>query len=89
MTDTTPTPLPAAPDITREQVKAAIADALGGGAYDCLRVWSAWNRGTMGADDFSPIAEDDDRVAEIADAVIAALATSPHHHNGHAPNHSQ
>jgi hypothetical protein len=31
----------------------------------------------MGQDDFSPIAEDDDRVAEIADAAIAALATPP------------
>jgi hypothetical protein len=68
---------PAAPDTTREQVKAAVADALGGSAYDCLRVWSAWGVGTMGQDDFSPIAEDDDRVAEIADAAIAALATPP------------
>jgi len=68
---------PAAPDTTREQVKAAIADALGGSAYDCLRVWSAWGIGTMGQDDFSPIAEDDDRVGEIADAAIAALATPP------------
>jgi hypothetical protein len=31
----------------------------------------------MGEDDFSSIADDDDRVAEIADAAIAALSTPP------------
>ncbi len=83
MTDSIPTDFRAAlattqpeiPDATREQVKAAVADALGSGAYDCLCVWGAWNRGTMDQDDFSPIAENDDRVAEIADAAIGALAT--------------
>jgi hypothetical protein len=40
------------------------------GSYDCGRVWSAWSYGTMGEDDFSPIT---DRVEEIADGIIAAL----------------
>jgi hypothetical protein len=61
------------PDNTREAVHAAVAEALGG-AYDCLRVWSAWGYGTMGPDDFSRVSDDDDRVAEIADAAINALA---------------
>jgi len=60
-------------DNKREAVYAAVAEALGG-AYDCLRVWSAWGCGTMGPDDFSLVGEDDDRVAEIADAAINALA---------------
>ena len=63
-------------DEQREKVCEAVADALGG-AYDCMRVWSAWGAGTMGSDDFALVAEDDSRVAEIADAAIAAtLATS-------------
>jgi hypothetical protein len=60
-------------DSSREAVHAAVAEALGD-VYDCLRVWDAWSYGTMGPDDFSLVAEDDDRVAEIADAAINALA---------------
>lgn len=55
----------------REAVQAAVAEALGD-AYDCTRTWSAWGIGTMGPDDFEPVREDGDRVAEIADAAIAA-----------------
>jgi hypothetical protein len=58
----------------RERVCEAVATALGD-AYDCLRVWSAWSVGTMGPDDFVPVANDDDRVGEIADAAIAAMPT--------------
>jgi hypothetical protein len=75
MTNPKPTPLsPAA-----QAVHAAVAEALGGGAYDCTRVWEAWQVGTMGPDDFVLVAEDDDRVAEIADAAIEAIcpATLP------------
>lgn len=50
----------------------AVAEALGSGSYDCMRVWSAWGVGTMGPDDFAPIAEDGDRIAEIARAAIAS-----------------
>lgn len=60
-------------DRQREAVHQAVAEALGSGAYDCTRVWSAWSYGTMGPDDFAPVAEDSDRVAEIADAAIEAI----------------
>jgi hypothetical protein len=59
-------------DEQRKAVRAAVTEALGG-AYDCTRVWEAWQVGTMGPDDFMLVAEDDDRVAEIADAAIEAL----------------
>ncbi len=64
-------------DQQREAVYQAVAEALGSGAYDCLRVWSAWSYGTMGPDDFAPVAEDSDRVAEIADAAIEAIRAIP------------
>jgi len=50
----------------------AVAIALGD-AYDCGRVWAAWSYGTMGEDDFSPVAEDPDRVREIAGAALDAV----------------
>ncbi|ASC68626.1 hypothetical protein B9P52_32045 [Achromobacter denitrificans] len=56
----------------REAVMEAIAGALGS-AYDCVRAWSAWSHGTMGPDDFALVAEDSDRLAELADAAIAAM----------------
>lgn len=59
----------------REAVCEAVAEALGD-AYDCTRVWSAWSYGTMGPDDFAPVAEDDSRVAEIADAAIKVLTAN-------------
>jgi hypothetical protein len=64
-------------DQHREAVHQAVAEALGSGAYDCQRVWSAWSYGTMGPDDFVPVAEDSDRVAEIADAAIEAICAVP------------
>ena len=64
-------------DQRREAVHQAVAEALGSGAYDCTRVWSAWQVGTMGEDDFVPVAEDPDRVAEIADAAIEAIRAIP------------
>jgi hypothetical protein len=67
-----------ADDETLQRVKDAVAEALGD-AYDCRRVWSAWNYGTMGPDDFILVAEDDDRVDEIARAALAAAKpTCPH-----------
>jgi hypothetical protein len=57
----------------REAIHQAVVEALGSGAYDCLRVWEAWGVGTMGPDDFALIAEDSDRVAEIADAAVKAF----------------
>lgn len=59
-------------DEQAEKVDEAIREALGD-AYDCLRVWDAWSYGTMGPDDFSMVAEDSDRVAEIRNAAAVAL----------------
>ncbi|OBU84423.1 hypothetical protein [Chromobacterium subtsugae] len=53
-----------------DSVIEATAEAIGKDAYDCVRVWSAWGVGTMGPDDFVPIADDGDLVAEIARAAI-------------------
>ncbi len=64
-------------DQRREAVHQAVAEALGSGAYDCTRVWSAWQVGTMGKDDFCLLAENPDRVAEIADAAIEAIRAIP------------
>ena len=55
-----------------EKVDGAIAEALGD-AYDCTRVWSAWSYDTMGPNDFTLVAEDSERVAEIRNAVLQAL----------------
>jgi hypothetical protein len=64
-------------DAQKQAVYDAVTEALGD-AYDCLRAWSAWGYGTMSEDDFRLVAEDGDRVAEIADAAIAALSrTAP------------
>ncbi len=60
-------------DPMREAVRDAIAEALGD-AYDCTRVWNAWSYGTMGPDDFSLVREDSDRLNEIADAALQAMA---------------
>jgi hypothetical protein len=63
----------------RKAVIAAVAEALGESAYDCLRVWAAWGVGymAMGPDDFALVAEDSDRLAEIADAAIEAICAVP------------
>ena len=89
MTDNTPLltraeivaqPAPSVPaeyvtDATHEKVMDAIAAALGD-AYDCLRVWGAWSYGTMSQDDFVQVVEQQDRLAEIADAAIRAMLAS-------------
>ena len=59
-------------DVMRERVMEAVAEALGD-AYDCTRVWSAWGYGTMGSDDFRLVANDPDRLHEIAEAAIQAV----------------
>ena len=59
-------------DEQAEKIDEAIREALGD-AYDCLRVWNAWSYGTMGPGDFSQVAEDSDRVADIRNAAAAAL----------------
>jgi hypothetical protein len=71
-----PEPVAELDDQQREAVHQAVAEALGG-AYDCQRVWEAWGVGTMGPDDFVLVADDSDRVAEIADAAIEAIQAIP------------
>lgn len=61
-----------AEEVTRQAVCDAIADTLGD-AYDCTRHWSAWGYGTMSQDDFIAVAEQDERLAELADAAIKAM----------------
>jgi hypothetical protein len=72
-----PVPVAELDDQRREAVHQAVVEALGSEAYDCTRVWEAWSYGTMGPDDFVPVAEDSDRVAEIADAAIEAIRAIP------------
>lgn len=63
----------------RERIRDAIAETLGD-AMDCTRVWSAWHVGTMSQDDFNIIAEDEDRLNEIVEAVMQARAAMPASH---------
>lgn len=64
--------VPEGPTDLKEQVMDAIGETLGD-AYDCLRVWSAWGVGTMSQDDFARVADDRNRLAELADAAISAM----------------
>lgn len=59
----------------RQALIDVIAQGLSG-TWHCLRVWSAWNVGTMSQDDFSPV-DESDTPAELADAVLALLAAAP------------
>ena len=54
----------------RVLLRDIIAQAIGGDAYDCTRVWSAWGVGTMSDDDFIPIVDQEERLYEIADACL-------------------
>lgn len=53
-----------------ERISDAVAEELGGLAFDCIRDWSAWWAGTMRADDFLPIADDAERTFGIARAAL-------------------
>lgn len=63
--------LDAEPVGLRDAIATALASELAHDTYDCTRVWSAWQVGTMGEDDFSPIG---DRLDEIVETVISAIA---------------
>ena len=66
---------PVASDVLNEDLPDAVIEATAeaiGDAYDCVRVWEACGVGTMGPDDFRQVADDGDRVAEIARAAIIA-----------------
>lgn len=60
------------PVLDREALTDLIAEHLSG-TYHCHRVWNAWNVGTMSEGDFSEVNESD-TPAEIADAILAAIA---------------
>jgi len=67
----TPRPAPSIDNIPADVLDAA-AEALGNCNYDCSRTWTAWGYGTMGEGDFQLVAEQPERVAEIASAIITA-----------------
>lgn len=56
----------------KEQLRDAIREQLSDALY-CTRVWSAWSYGTMREDDFVCLAEDDDYVESMVNAVLTAL----------------
>ncbi|SNR98887.1 hypothetical protein SAMN05192560_2101 [Methylobacillus rhizosphaerae] len=57
----------------RESAIHRLAEAIGPDTYDCMRVWGAWFHGSMCRDDFIPVINDEDRLNEITEAVIAPL----------------
>lgn len=57
----------------RDSLRDVIAQAIGGDAYDCVRVWSAWGVGTMSEDNFVPVVDQEARLYEIADACLDEL----------------
>jgi hypothetical protein len=67
---------PAQPAAQPEPValRTALAEALGC-VYVCNRTWSAWGVGTMTQDDFYPVAESDDMLDSLVEAV--AKSTPP------------
>lgn len=65
------------PKLTDDQRREALRDALSaalGDAMDCTRVWSAWGVGTMGERDFQLLADNDERLEELVDAVLATMS---------------
>lgn len=76
---TQPPAIPAAPAVQASGEREALIDLISQalqGTYHCTRVWAAWNVGTMSQDDFEPV-EESDTPAELADAILAALASPP------------
>jgi hypothetical protein len=58
-------------DRIRDFIAATLADQE---ALACTRVWSAWDVGTMREDDFVSLAEIEEAVDELTDAVMAAMS---------------
>jgi hypothetical protein len=52
-----------------EACRDVVVEALGN-ALDCTRVWSAWGCGTMTEDDFTPVVDSSERIAEITRAAL-------------------
>ena len=66
-----------APQIDREKVRDAIAEALGCMIYCCTRTWSAWGVGTMSQNDFVLASEDDGILDELTAAAVSAIEAKP------------
>lgn len=75
MSETSTTPPVSQDEALNTKVCEAVQEALGD-AYDCTRVWAAWQHGTMSDDDFVLVADQSDRVGEIAAAVMEVLPAS-------------
>ena len=60
-------------DRLRGIARCKLEAAIGNDAYDCTRVWEAWNVGTMGPDDFDPLTE---RIDELVDEAVSPFATA-------------
>lgn len=61
----------------KEKVIDVLRKHLTSDIYFCTRVWEAWQVGTMGEEDFTPVNEDDDFIEELATALIAPLPSPP------------
>lgn len=68
-------PVQGEPDDDREALRDEFRSYLGDEIYVCSRDHSAWSHGTMGLDDFSLAAEDDEIVESLVQ--IASRATVP------------
>ena len=67
-------PAPAVPDgSVRDKLIEALTRELGD-TYDCTRVWEAWHFGNMSQEDFEPVLQ---RVDDIAESVLGALSAAP------------
>lgn len=65
-------PAPAQAD--EAKLRESLREVLAGQeAMHCTRVWEAWQVGTMTADDFSLIADDDEAFEEIVQAALKGL----------------
>ena len=56
-------------DMDKVKIEELLKEHLSG-AYFCTRCWSAWGYGTMSQMDFDLVAEDDDFISELADAIM-------------------
>ncbi|QGH74969.1 hypothetical protein MAL1_00223 [Bacteriophage DSS3_MAL1] len=58
---------------TASLVREALIEEIGSDTYDCIRVWEAWGYGTMGESDFEVLVDDEERVADLVEAVMQAI----------------
>lgn len=56
----------------KEDLKELLKDHLDDALF-CDRVWEGWNHGTMSANDFSAVSDDDNFIDELATAILLSL----------------